>query len=340
MREASFGPGDIGRRGQASGRPTAGVLRSGAYVGMLLIWTVSAAYPVWVPPRPHHVMGYRVSACLLVLALGVAAVVTGAVGLAPRADAPGIATSSPAPRAAVPNETRTFDGSAPPAAPAPAGLPVIDYWRAPRGLPADPGRLSTVAVTEGLRPTVRRVVYDAPGGTPRAFLPPSISGMPVTVPIVARRTGWVAVLLPSINRRMGWLTAEGWAPRPLRDQLVLRRRTHELTWLHEGTPRISWTVATGAPATATPLGRTFVLGRVTTSGSVYAGLDALVLGSVPDHPKSLPPALRAGHTAIHSWYASSSFGRSTSNGCIRVPRKGQRTLLKNIAVGTVVTVID
>jgi hypothetical protein len=285
-------------------------------------------------------MGHRVSACLVVLAFGVVAVVAGAVGPAPPADAPRTAGSSSAPGAALPGEARAFDGPAPPAAPAPAGLPVISYWRAPRGLPADPGRLSTAAVTEGLHPTARRVVYDAPGGTPRAFLPPSISGMPVTVPIVQRRTGWVAVLLPSINRRLGWLTVEGWVRRPLRDQLVLRRRTHELTWLRAGSRRTSWTVATGAPATATPLGRTFVLGRVTTGGALYAGLDALVLGSVPDHRKSLPPALRAGHTAIHSWYRTSSFGRSTSNGCIRVPRKGQRTLLKNIAAGTVVTVID
>jgi hypothetical protein len=230
--------------------------------------------------------------------------------------------------------------SALPAAPAPAGLPVFSYYRAVDGLPADPTPLSTKAVPEGLRLTSSHVVYDTPGGTPKAVLPSSMSGLPVTVPIVERRTGWVAVLLPSINRTVGWLTTEGAVPVTLRDQLVLRRSTHELKWVRDGAFEASWLVATGAPETATPLGRTFVLGRVTPDGHVYAGLDALALGSVPDDRTALPPSLRGGHTAIHGWYRSSAFGRSISNGCIRMPEKGQRALLKNIAIGTVVTVVE
>jgi hypothetical protein len=276
-----------------------------------------------VPSRPRIALWVG----LLVFA---ATVTAGAAWPTRAADAPG---SSPAPAPVHPPPV-------PAAAPAPAGLPVIDYWGAPRAFPADPTPESTAAVTDGLHPTGRRVVYDAPGGTPRAYLPPSISGLPVTVPIVARRAGWVAVLLPSVNRRIGWLTTKGWAPRPLRDQLVLRRRTHELTWLRAGARRATWTVATGAPATPTPLGRTFVLGRTPTSGAVYAGLDALALGSVPDERGSLPHALRAGHTGIHSWYRGGAFGHSVSNGCLRVPRDAQRKLLTTIAAGTALTVID
>jgi hypothetical protein len=62
----------------------------------------------------------------------------------------------------------------------------------------------------------------APGGRPRAWLPRSISGLPITVPIVERRPGWVAVLLPSINRRVGWLTTAGWTRS--RQASVRRRR--------------------------------------------------------------------------------------------------------------------
>jgi hypothetical protein len=294
-----------------------------------------------VPARLREVrFGRSVPAYLLLIALVVLAGVAGAVGLALRGDRPDAAGSAPAPRPASPSAAPTTPGSALPAAAALAELPVFSYSQAPRGLPADPTPLSTAAVTDGLRLTTGRAVFDTPGGTPRAVLPSSISDLPVTVPIVERRAGWVAVLLPSINRRVGWLTADGSVPVRLRDQLVLRRRTHELTWLRDGVRQASWTVATGAPATATPLGRTFVLGRVTPSGRVYAGLDALILGSVPDDRKSLPQSLRAGHTAIHGWYRTSAFGRSISNGCIRVPGKGQRTLLKNIATGTVVNVID
>jgi hypothetical protein len=228
----------------------------------------------------------------------------------------------------------------PPAAPAPAALPVIDYWTAPRGFPADPAPLSTATVTEALHPLRTLAVYDAPGGRPRARLRPSISAMPFTAPIVARSTGWVAVLLPSVNRRVGWLPAGGWVVRPLRDQLVVRRRAHQLVWMRDGVRRAAWRVATGTAATPTPPGRTFVLGRTPTSGAVYGGLDALALGSVPDDRRSVPAALRRAHTGIHSWYRADAFGRSTSNGCVRTPRDGQRTLLKHIAPGTAVTVVD
>jgi hypothetical protein len=293
-----------------------------------------------VPSRLRDVrFGRTASAYLLVFAVVLLAGVAGVIGLAVRPEAP-VALDVAAPRPAASSAAPTVSATALPAPPAPADLPVFSYWRAPRGFPADPTPLSTTAVTEGLRLTAGRVVHDTPGGTPRAVLPQSISGLPITVPIVERRTGWVAVLLPTINQRIGWLTADDSELVRLPDQLVLRRRTHELTWLRDGVRQNSWTVATGAPATATPLGRTFVLGRVNPAGSVYAGLDALALGSVPDDRNSLPPSLRAGHTAIHAWYRTSAFGRSISNGCIRMPKKGQRTLLKTIAVGTVVTVID
>ncbi|RZU54083.1 L,D-transpeptidase-like protein [Krasilnikovia cinnamomea] len=239
-----------------------------------------------------------------------------------------------------PSTARPGQQPALPARAAPADLPVIDYRSVPGGFPPDPTPQSTAALTEGLRPRARLAVYDAPGGRPRAFLPPSISGVPVTVPILMRRGGWVAVLLPSINRTMGWLPAGRWAVQPLRDHLILRRRTHELTWLRDGALVARWTVTTGSPATPTPLGRSFVLGRSTPGGAVYGGLDALVLGSVPDDRHAVPPALRGAHTGIHSWHRGGSFGKSVSNGCIRVPKSGQRRLLSAIAPGTPVSVVD
>jgi hypothetical protein len=278
--------------------------------------------------------GRAVPAYLLVVALCLAGCGVGReTGTVRRAT---VAAAAPAPqpsRTAGPTEV-------PPAAPAPRSLTVISYTSAPPGLPPDPSPASAAPVTEGLHPVKRLAVYDAPGGRPRAFLPPSISGVPVTVPIVGRRTGWVAVLLPSVNRRIGWLPTTGWTPATLRDRLVLRRAAHRLTWLRDGVPHQSWTVATGAPRTPTPLGRTFVLGRTATSGAAYAGLDALVLGSVPDDKDAVAAGLRGGHTGIHAWYRAAAFGHSVSNGCIRMPGPAQRALLSHIAPGTLVQVLD
>jgi hypothetical protein len=278
--------------------------------------------------------GRVISAYLMVLGLFLFA----GTGLTRPPRKPGSAPPHAAP-SAPPHAARALAETTLPAAAAPADLPVIAYRAAPRGFPADPTPRSTAALTVGLHPTRRLVLYDSPGGKPRAFLSPTIGGVPVIVPRVARRAGWVAVLLPSVNRRIGWLPATGWTPRPLRDQLVLRRRAHELSWLRDGIRRASWTVAVGAAATPTPPGRTFVLGRTTPRGAVYAGLDALALGSVPDHPRSVSPGLRHAHTGIHSWYRNDVFGRDASNGCIRVPRAAQRTLLTNIAPGTSLIVL-
>jgi len=227
----------------------------------------------------------------------------------------------------------------PTAAPARPGLPEISYWQAAPGFPRDPAALSVAAVAEGLRPAGRIAVYDAPGGRARAFLPPSISGLPVIVPIVQRRPGWLAVLMPSINRRVAWVPESAGEVQPLRDQLVADLSDRRLTWLRDGRRQDAWTVAVGSSRTPTPLGRTFVMGRTATHGRVYAGLDALVLGAVPDDRAAVAASLRAGHTAIHAWHDESALGRSISNGCIRVSPKVQRTLLRHLPEGVVLTVV-
>jgi hypothetical protein len=273
--------------------------------------------------------------CVLVLASCVLAGVTETTAPAPAAPpAVRVARAEPSPA-----PTHTV-ATIPPAAPAPRDLPVITYRHVPGGFPADPEPFSMAAVTEAVHPPRRLAVYDRPGGRPRAFLPRDIRGVPVTVPIVERRPGWAAVLLPSVNRRIGWLPAKGWTAHALRDHVVVRRGAHSLEWLRDGVRRGKWTVAVGSRRTPTPLGRTFVFGRTGTVGDHYAGVDALVLGAVPDDREAVAPGLRDAHTGIHGWYRSSAFGRSISNGCVRMPRDGQETLLRNLAPGTLVTVVD
>lgn len=222
----------------------------------------------------------------------------------------------------------------------PADLPVIDYWPSPAGFPADPAPLSTTPPTEALRPITRLAAYDAPGGVPRAFLDPTIRGVEIALPVVERRPGWVSVLLPSVNRTVAWFPSGPWTTVPLRDQLVVVRSTHELQWLRDGALVQSWPVSLGTDATPTPLGRTFVLGRSSLPGYVYADTDVLALGAVPDYPEAVPPGLLGAHIGVHTWYHDGELGQNTTDGCIRLTRSGQERLLAELAPGTPVVVVD
>lgn len=251
--------------------------------------------------------------------------------------------AAPAPQSSVASPTPVASPAEPipTAVAAPAGLHTISYLTGPEGLPADPAPMSDVQATTGLRPASGStvVLYDAPGGVPRAHLPADISGVPVTVPVVGRQTGWVAVLAPTANRTIGWVPPGGWTEVPLRDRLVVTRSAHQLTWYRDGQAKETWTVTIGSSATPTPLGRTFVLGRSTLPGSVYAGLDVLALGAVPDDREAVGPELAGAHVGIHAWYRN-EFGRNISNGCVRMPPAAQSVLLAEIVPGTEVMVVD
>ncbi|WP_232533927.1 L,D-transpeptidase [Plantactinospora sp. KBS50] len=226
------------------------------------------------------------------------------------------------------------------AAPAPDWLPVVDYGPAPGGFPADPDPHSTTRLGTGLHPSTRVAAYDAPGGRPRAFLAPTLSGVPLTVPIVQTRAGWAAVLLPSVNRTIAWVPPGGWETVALRDLIVVQRRSHRLIWYRDDAQVRSWPVTLGQATTPTPLGRTFILGRSRLAGKVYADTDVFALGAVPDDPGSVPTSLRGAHTGIHTWYTDAALGRDVSDGCIRLTRSGQRQLLAELIPGTEVVVVD
>ncbi len=294
------------------------------------------AYPLVVTvPRLRTVVP------IAAIALAVVAAMVAAVAFWPRQSAviadppPPSATASPAPS---PSTSPT--PSAIPVPSASAKLPVLDYFkRPPKGFPADAETESTAPITQALRPTRKLAVYDAPGGKPLAYAASTISGVPLIMPIVGETQGWRSVILPSVNRTLGWVPPTGWTAFELRDQLVVHLKTHKLEWLRDGQVRDTWTVALGTSRTPTPRGRTFVLARTPSHGSVYAGVDILALGAVPDHPDKVAAGLSDAHTGIHAWHDPSVFGKSISNGCIRVSRAAQRQLV-SVAPGTEVLVID
>jgi hypothetical protein len=282
-------------------------------------------------------MPARRVATLLALAAVLAAPLAGCGSKHPK---PPAAAASPVPAASSADASaEPSAATSPPAAPSPAGgIPTITYTKAATGLPADPDQSSLTLLNEGLQVDSKLPVYEAPGGQARAYVTRQISGVDLIMPVVARRDGWVAVLLPSLNRSIGWLPAGGWKTRPLRDQIVVHRGAFKLTWMRDGAAQQSWTVTVGAPATQTPLGRTFVLGRSSLPSKVYAGLDVIALGAVPDDKNAVADGLADAHTGIHAWYQN-DFGYRKSNGCVRMPPAAQKVLLANIPPGTSVIVL-
>jgi lipoprotein-anchoring transpeptidase ErfK/SrfK len=257
---------------------------------------------------------------------------------------PAVVADPPSRAAAAPSTSPSASPSPKPSAvpvpPAPARLPILDYFtRPPKGFPADAEPESIAPITRALRPTRKLAVYDAPGGKALAYAASTISGVPLIMPIVGEKQGWRSVILPSVNRTVGWVPPTGWQGVELHDQLVVHLKTHRLVWLRDGQVRHTWRVALGTSRTPTPRGRTFVLARTPGQGRVYAGVDILALGSVPDHPDAVAAGLSDAHTGIHAWSDSSVFGKNVSNGCVRVPKAAQRQLVE-VAPGTEVLVTD
>ncbi|MEH1167120.1 L,D-transpeptidase [Micromonospora sp. CPCC 205539] len=285
---------------------------------------------------PYRRVAWVVAAVAVAALLAVALLIGQA--LTPRSttpDRPGAAALGPTPNGAEQPDEPTL-----PAAPAPAGLPVVDYDPAPQGFPTDPATMDTTPLTEGAHPTRRIAAYDAPGGRPLAFLEPTLAGVELTVPIAQRRSGWAAVLLPSANRRLAWLPPGGFDTVALRDQIVVERKVHRLTWYRAGKAVRSWEVSLGEPGQDTPLGRTFILGRTPPPEEVYGGVDIYALGSVPDDPEAVPAGLRGAHIGVHSWHNDDDLGENTTNGCIRLTRSGQRELLAEVRPGSSLVVVD
>jgi lipoprotein-anchoring transpeptidase ErfK/SrfK len=227
-----------------------------------------------------------------------------------------------------------------PAPPVPPGLKTVAYDVFQTGWPADPAPTKIDGITEGVHPLKTVALYDAVGGKARTMASPQIArGVDLVMPVVDKKSGWVAVIVPSANRSIAWIPDKDLEKRPLRDHIVVELKAHKLTWYSDDKPQKSWEVTLGTPASPTPLGRSYVLGRSKLDGQVYAGEDVLALSSIPDDPNSVPTALRGAHTGIHTWYHDRNLGKDVSDGCIRLTKSGQQLLLKEIEAGTPVTVL-
>ena len=244
--------------------------------------------------------------------------------------------------------TREVATKPPPAhaAPKPKPKPVVPTPKpaAPRcSAPAERSLTSARGSFAGFAPH-GAVAYRTPGGAVVArFGRENVNGYPTYFGVLGKRVGkdcralWYRVQLPvRPNGSVGWVRASAIELQPvdLRIEVDVSRR--ELTLFRAGKRRLSATVAVGASATPTPIGRYYVNQRLVptdTSGPYGPG----ALGISAFSPV-LTGWAQGGPVAIHGTNEPWSIGHAVSNGCIRLPNDTLLRLFKIVPPGTQVII--
>jgi lipoprotein-anchoring transpeptidase ErfK/SrfK len=162
-------------------------------------------------------------------------------------------------------------------------------------------------------------------------------GSPQTLAVAFRKGNWLAVRSPRLgNRRVGWVQA---APlrlvrRPLQLDVDLSRRVLVVRDAHGIRRRIS--VAIGAPATPTPVGRFYVTDKLRGAdfGSYYGCCILALSGRQPRLPQGWSGGDRL---AIHG-SPTPTWGHAVSNGCLHASEPDLRYLMKTVPLGTAVRI--
>ncbi|HEY2777264.1 MAG TPA: L,D-transpeptidase [Gaiellaceae bacterium] len=188
------------------------------------------------------------------------------------------------------------------------------------------------------------VAYRTPGGAVVArFGRENVNGYPTYFGVLGKRVGkdcralWYRVQLPiRPNGAVGWVRASAIELQPvdLRIEVDVSRR--QLTLFRTGKRVLEATVAVGASATPTPIGRYYVNQRLVptdTSGPYGPG----ALGISAFSPV-LTGWAQGGPVAIHGTNEPWSIGHAVSNGCIRLPNDTLSRLFKIVPPGTQVII--
>jgi hypothetical protein len=194
------------------------------------------------------------------------------------------------------------------------------------------GRIAVI-----LRPTVLR---SAPGGGRRLARMRTKTEFQSArvVPVLAERDGWLRVMASELpNGQRGWIqardTQQGIVDYRIRVDVSERR----LTVIRNGRVARRVTTAVGEAGTPTPHGTFAVTDLIpfTDAGSPYGCCALALTAHQPDTPSEWSGGDRI---AIHATPATSSIGRPVTLGCMRVPADDARWLMRNIPLGTQVSI--
>lgn len=151
------------------------------------------------------------------------------------------------------------------------------------------------------------------------------------------RAAWYRVLVPlKPNGTTGYVRARAVNLRPLRTEIVVDLSSRTLTVYDRSRPAFRTTVAIGAAATPTPLGRFYVNQRFRESdpNGPY-GWAAIGISAFSEVLTGWP---QGGPVAIHGTNRPSLLGLPVSNGCIRVSNDAIQRIWELAPTGTRVLV--
>lgn len=169
------------------------------------------------------------------------------------------------------------------------------------------------------------VAYATPGGKVAArFGKVNVNDYPTVFGVVGKvvtrtcKASWYRVQLPARpNGATGFVRPWRLQLVPIRARILVDVSARRLTLYRAGKPFLSSSVAVGAPATPTPLGRFYVNQRLIPSdASGPFGPGAIGISAFSN---VLTGWTQGGPVAIHGTNEPWSIGHAVSNGCIRLP---------------------
>lgn len=187
-------------------------------------------------------------------------------------------------------------------------------------------------------------LYDSPGATATTDSLPNPTVEHVALAFLVKAHGPPGWLQVQISRRpnesTAWIHASDVALRDVENRIVVEREARQLT-VYRGTSAdvlFQAPVATGAPATPTPLGNFFVdiVIKVNRPSGAYGAYQLSVAG-FSDVLQSFGGG--PGQIAIHGTNHPELIGKFVSNGCVRLNNDDVTALADLAPVGTPVEIV-
>jgi lipoprotein-anchoring transpeptidase ErfK/SrfK len=159
---------------------------------------------------------------------------------------------------------------------------------------------------------------------------------PRILAVAARKPGWVLVRTSVRKYHVGWLPLKAGSLFSQPRTLVIDLSKRKLTVFHRGKLTDTYPVAIGTPATPTPRGRFAVTDRLRVRPGTPYG--CCILALTAHQPKIAQGWGGGDRVAIHATPDLSVIGKRVSHGCVRASDKALHRLMRQVRLGTPVTI--